>query len=129
MPHLQLEYSANLEGVVDMSALCEALRAEAAKIEAFPLAGIRVRAVRADHFAIADGQDTHAFIDLSVRLRAGRAQAVKEEAIAQIFAALRAFMAPVLAAQSVALSAELREIDAALSPKYGTIRQHLEEGA
>ncbi|MGH1579243.1 5-carboxymethyl-2-hydroxymuconate Delta-isomerase [Planktotalea sp.] len=129
MPHFQIDYSANLEDAVDMGALCEAIRAEAATIAAFPMAGIRVRATRVDHYAIADGDAKHGFIDLSVRIREGRADDVKRAAIEQIFAALKRFMTPVMAERSIALSAELRDIDAALSPKFGTIRDHLEDSA
>lgn len=125
MPHFQIDYSANLETLVDIGALCEAIRAEAVQIDAFPLAGVRVRATRVDHFAIADGSAKHGFIDLSVRLREGRAQDVKEDAILRIFAVLKAFVAPVLERHSIALSAEMRDIDAKLSPKFGTIRDHL----
>ena len=126
MPHFQIDYSANLEDVVDMGALCEAVRKAATNIEAFPMPGIRVRAVRVDHYAIADGNPEHGFIDISVRLREGRPDKVKQAAITEIFAAMRDFMAPVMSEHSIALSAEMRDIDAALSPKYGTIRDHLE---
>ncbi len=34
-------------------------------------------------------------------------------------------MAPALARHSIALSVEMRDIDPALSPKSGTIRDHL----
>lgn len=129
MPHFQIEYSANLEAVVDMGALCEAIRARAATIETFPMAGIRVRATRVDHVAMADGSPIHGFIDLSVRLREGRAPDVKRDAIAQIFATLKDFLTPAMATHSIALSAEMRDIDADLSPKFGTIRDHLEDNA
>ncbi|MEM7547087.1 MAG: 5-carboxymethyl-2-hydroxymuconate isomerase [Pseudomonadota bacterium] len=129
MPHFHIEYSANLEGAVDMGALCEAIRAEAARIDAFPMPGIRVRATRVDHYAIADGSPAHGFIDLSVRLREGRAPEVKQDAIARIFAVMKGFIAPAMATRSIALSAEMRNIDAALSPKFGTIRDHLEDSA
>ena len=46
MAHFHIDYSANLEEVIDMAALCEAIRVCAANIETFPTAGIRVRAVR-----------------------------------------------------------------------------------
>lgn len=126
MPHFQLDYSGNLESVIDVSALCEALRAEAARIDTFPMPGIRVRATRVDHFAIADGNAIHGFIDLSVRLRAGRPEEVKRETIERIFSALQRFVEPVMATHSIALSAEMRDIDASLSPKSGNIREHLE---
>lgn len=129
MPHFQIEYSANLEAVVDIGQLCEAIRAKAATIETFPMAGIRVRATRVNHVAMADGDAKHGFIDLSVRLRQGRPDAVKRDAIDQIFATLKDFMTPAMASHSIALSAEMRDIDADLSPKFGTIRDHLEDTA
>lgn len=125
MPHFIIEYSANLEDVVDMGALCEEIRKTAAGIEAFPTPGIRVRAFRADHYAIADGDPKHGFVDISIRLREGRPQDVKEDASARIFEAARAFFAPIMASRSLALSLEMRDIDASLSPKTGTIREHL----
>lgn len=127
MPHFHIEYSANLDDAVDVAALCEAIRAEAARIDTFPTAGIRVRATRVDHFAMADGDPKHGFIDLSVRLREGRPEEVKRDAIARIFATLKEAMAPVMATRSVALSAEMRDIDADLSPKFGNVRDHLED--
>lgn len=93
------------------------------------MAGIRVRATRVDHVAIADGNPKHGFIDLSVRLREGRPDAVKRDAIDQIFATLKDFMIPTMASHSIALSAEMRDINADLSPKFGTIRDHLEDTA
>lgn len=129
MPHFHIEYSGNLDDILDIGALCEAVRAEAAQIEAFPMPGIRVRATRVDHFAIADGSSAHGFIDLSVRLRAGRPQDVKEDAIQRIFAAVKRFVEPAMASHSIALSAEIRDIDATLSPKFGNIREHLKGSA
>lgn len=125
MPHITLEYSANLEERVDLQALCAHLRAEAVTIEAFPMPGLRVRALRCEHYSIADGDPKHAFIDISVRLRAGRPEDVKRDATERLFQAARAFLEPVLATSSLALSMEMRDIDPDLSPKTGTIRDHL----
>lgn len=127
MPHFQIDYSANLEEVVDMGALCEVIRATAAQIETFPTAGIRVRATRVDYVAMADGDPKHGFLDLSVRLREGRSDDVKKDAITRVFAALKDFMAPAMGTHSIALSAEMRDIDADLSPKFGNVRDHLED--
>ncbi|MDO6484001.1 5-carboxymethyl-2-hydroxymuconate isomerase [Shimia thalassica] len=126
MPHFQIDYSGNLEEVVDMAGLCEHIRATASQIETFPMAGIRVRAVRVDHYAIADGNPKLGYIDISIRLRAGRPDNVKKDATTRIFEAAKAFLAPVMASHPVALSLEMRDIDPALSPKTGTIRDHLE---
>ena len=125
MPHFHIEYSGNLEALVDMAAICELVRAAAAEIDTFPMPGIRVRATRVDYYSIADGDPKHAFLDLSIRLREGRAQEVKEEAVQRIFDALKTALAPAMETHSIALSAEMRDIDGALSPKCGTIRDHL----
>ncbi|MBG6160460.1 5-carboxymethyl-2-hydroxymuconate isomerase [Labrenzia sp. EL_195] len=125
MPHITLEYSANLEQRITVQDLCEHLRVEAARIDAFPMPGIRVRALKAEHYSIADGNPEHAFIDISVRLRAGRPMDVKKDTASRLFNAAKAFLEPVLATSSLALSLEMRDIDPDLSPKTGTIRDHL----
>ncbi len=127
MPHFSIEYSANLEDMVDIAALCDHLRRAAIDTGVFPMPGIRVRAFRADHVSIADGDPKHAFLDLSIRLRGGRAPEAKARATQAVFDALKAFMAPALASHSIALSVEMRDIDPELSPKTGTIRDHLSE--
>ena len=126
MPHLTIDYSANVETDVDMGALCDTLRDVSASIDAFPLAGVKVRAVRVDHYAIADGNPEHGFIDISVRIREGRDMETKQDAAQKLFDAANEFVADVMQRRSLALSLELRDIDAALSPKSGSIRKYLE---
>ena len=126
MPHLMIDYSANVEPDVDIDALCDTLRDAAASIDAFPLAGVKVRAVRVDHYAIADGNPEHGFIDISVRIREGRDMETKQNAAQKLFDAAKEFVADVMQRRSLALSLELRDIDAALSPKSGSIRKYLE---
>jgi 5-carboxymethyl-2-hydroxymuconate isomerase len=121
-----IDYSANVEPDVDIGALCDTLREVAASIDAFPLAGIKVRAVRVDHYSIADGNPEHGFIDISVRIREGRDMETKQNAAQKIFDATNEFVADVMRRRSLALSLELRDIDAALSPKSGSIRKYLE---
>lgn len=125
MPHLSFDYSANLEAKLDIAGLCVALRDAALETGIFPAAGIRVRGIRADHVVIADGNPEHGFIDLSVRLRAGRSPEDKERATAHLFAALQRYCAEVLASGSLMLSMEMRDIDPDLSPKASSIRKYL----
>ncbi|SFL65517.1 5-carboxymethyl-2-hydroxymuconate Delta-isomerase [Shimia aestuarii] len=125
MPHFIIEYSANLEEALDIAGLCEEIRACASEIDTFPTPGIRVRAFRTDHYAIADGNPAHGYIDISIRLRGGRPEDVKRDATTRIFEAARAYVAPVMARQPIALSLEMRDIDPALSPKTGSIRDFL----
>ena len=125
MPHFHIEYTKNIANSVDMAAFCEVIRAKAASIPTFPMPGIRVRAICVDHYAIADGDPKHGFIDISIRLREGRDDQTKADAAKQIFDAARTFLTPVMSTRSIALSLEMRDINAALSPKHSTIRDHL----
>ena len=125
MPHFQIDYSPNLATRLDMAGLCRVIRDAAAATGVFPLAGIRVRAVAVDHVVLADGNPDHAFLDLSARLRGGRSPEVRRAATAQIFAALEAYCAPVLASSSLMLSMEMRDIDPELSPKASSIHGYL----
>ena len=127
MPHFIIEYSANVEKYVNMSDLCEHIRATAVQIDAFPMPGVRVRAIKVEHYAIADGGSNHGFVDISVRLRAGRTPDVKRAATQAIFEAAKTFLDPALSNHSLALSFEMRDIDPELSPKCGSIRDHLKE--
>lgn len=125
MPHLSIEYSGHLDDLVDMAAFCRVLRDAAVDTGVFPLAGIRVRAMKADHEVIADGDPAYGFIDLSVRLRGGRDLATRKAATEQLFEAARRFLAPVIEQYPIALSLEMRDIDPELSPKLSTIRDHM----
>jgi len=125
MPHVNIEFSCNVQAYVDMNALCELMRSTAATIEALPMPGIRVRANAVKFYAIADGSPSHGFIDIVVRLRGGRPLPVRKAAVQTLFEAARQFLEPVMTEHSLALSMEMRDIDPELSPKIGTIRDHL----
>ena len=128
MPHIQIDYSANLESRLDVAGLCRVLRDAAVATGVLPLAGIRVRAMKADHVVIADGNPDHAYLDISVRLRGGRTHAAKAEATAAIFAAAEAYCSDAMASSSLMLSMEMRDINPALSPKASSIRKYLPGG-
>jgi 5-carboxymethyl-2-hydroxymuconate isomerase len=125
MPHFIIEYSANLDEAVDMSGFCDHLRRAAAKIDTFPLGGIRVRAIRAEHYSIADGNPDHGYIDISIRLRGGRPLEVRKEATQAVFDAAHEYVAPYMKSHPLALSLEMRDIDPELAPKTSSIRDHL----
>lgn len=127
MPHFHIDYSPNLEARLDIAGLCRVVRDAAVETGVFPVAGIRIRATACTHVVMADGHPDHAFLDLSVRLREGRTAEAKEHATAHIFAAMEAFCADVMATSSFMLSMEMRDIDAALSPKASSIRSYLPE--
>jgi len=125
MPHLAIEYSANLEGRADIDALCERLLKTVLETGLFEIGALRVRAFRADHYAIADKLPENAFVDLNFRIGKGRTAEEKKRTGEAIFAAATEVLSPLFATPHFALSLEIREIDAELSWKKNAIHPRL----
>ncbi len=125
MPHLTVEYSANLEGRTDLDALCAALLETVIEAGLFEVGAVRVRALRADHYAIADRLPENAFVDLNFRIGKGRSAEEKKRTGDALFATASRLLAPLLETPHFALSLEIREIDAELSWKKNAIHPRL----
>ncbi len=125
MPHFTLQYSANLDAVVDIAAACEVVRSAAVDTGIFPLGGIRVRAIRCEHYAIADGRADYGFLDMLLRIGEGRDLATRQRAGEHVFQTLSDFLDPVFAKRPLALSFDIQINDAATSWKRNTIHELL----
>ena len=129
MPHFTIEYSANLEGLLDMGKLVEVVRSAAVETAIFPLGGIRVRAIRCEHYAIANGDPSFGFLDMVLRLGEGRDLATRKKAGEHIFRALSAHLDPVFASHRFALSFDMQINDKETSFKRNTIHEALKAEA
>jgi 5-carboxymethyl-2-hydroxymuconate isomerase len=125
MPHFTIEYSANLDDRVDMAAVVELVRKAAVETGIFPLGGVRVRAVRCEHYAIADGSRNFRFLDMVLRLGEGRDLATRKRAGEHIFKALSAYLDPVFADTKFALSFDMQINDKETSWKRNNIHEAL----
>lgn len=125
MPHLSIEYSANLADKIDMNALCHALHDVMINAGPFEKGGVRVRAFRADHYAIADLHAENAFVDINLRIGQGRSQEDKEQVGEALIVRAEAELASLFETEHFALSLEIREIDAELSWKCNTIHKRI----
>lgn len=125
MPHLIIEYSANVEDDLVIEKMIEVLHDTTASIEAFPLAGLRTRAEKREHYRIADGHPDNSFVNLTLRIGHGRPLAVREAAGNTIFAALVDYLQPVSAKRPLAISFEIQELAEKTSYKTGNIREYL----
>ena len=129
MPHFTIEYSANLDKRVDMSKLVEVVRKAAVETGIFPLGGIRVRTVRCEHYAIADGNPNLGFLDMVLRLGEGRDLATRKKAGEHVFKALSAHLDPVFAQSKCALSFDMQINDKETSWKRNNIHEALKAEA
>jgi 5-carboxymethyl-2-hydroxymuconate isomerase len=125
MPHFTIEYSANLDERVDMGRVVELVRKAAVETGIFPLGGIRVRAIRCQHYAIADGSAQLGFLDMVLRLGEGRDLATRKKAGEHIFKALSAHLDPVFANSKFALSFDMQINDKETSWKRNNIHEAL----
>jgi 5-carboxymethyl-2-hydroxymuconate isomerase len=125
MPHLAIEYSANLEERADLDALCHAVHGAILDSGLFEVGAVRVRAFPARHFAIADLMSENAFADMSFRIGKGRSAEDRKRVGEAIFAAASEVLAPLFESPHFALSLEVREIDAELSWKKNAMHARL----
>ena len=129
MPHFTIEYSANLDARVDMPQIVEVVRKAAVETGIFPLGGIRVRAIKCEHYAIADGNPQHGFLAMVLRLGEGRDLAARQKAGEQIFRALSVHLDPVFRGSKFALSFDMQINDKETSWKRNNIHDALKAEA
>ena len=132
MPHLNIEYTANLDALTDMGELCNTLAATLAALRGedgvsplFPVAGTRVMAWPAPHFAVADGQPGRAFIYMNLLITPGRSEALKKRAGDALLAAASAHLDPVFAQHAVGLTLHIDEAAPAYEGKRNNLAAHL----
>jgi 5-carboxymethyl-2-hydroxymuconate isomerase len=126
MPHLIVEYSANLERDLDIARLVAAIHAAALETGVFPIGGIRTRAERRDVYAVADSHPDNGFIHLQARIGTGRTPEVRQKAAEHIFAVVKAAAAKVFASRPLGLTLEIVEIDPVGSLKHNNLHEIVE---
>jgi 5-carboxymethyl-2-hydroxymuconate isomerase len=115
MPHVVLQYTANLEPEVDVPALCRDIAAVLVeqKDEAggplFPVGGTRVLAYPARVYAVADGKEDYAFCYINIRIAAGRSEAAKKKSGDAVLAKVQARFAAAFEKNHVGVTIQIDE--------------------
>ena len=104
---------------------CEVVRKAAVETGIFPLGGIRVRAIRCEHYAIADAKHDYGFLDMVLRIGEGRDLATRQKAGEHVFQALSKHLDPVFAGSKFALSFDMQINDKDTSWKRNNIHDAL----
>ena len=130
MPHLTLEYSANLADEASIGQLCTSLAAcldtqRENDQRVFPLGGIRVRALRCEQYCIADGRPDAAFLHANLKIAAGRSDAAKKATGDALFDAIKQHFAAEFEKHGVALSLEINEFSEAGTWKHNNLHARL----
>ncbi|MFM0644036.1 5-carboxymethyl-2-hydroxymuconate Delta-isomerase [Paraburkholderia bryophila] len=130
MPHLTLEYSANLANADSIGQLCNALaqcldaqRENEQRV--YPLGGIRVRALRCEQYCIADGRPDAAFLHANLKIGAGRSEAARKATGEALFALIKQHFATEFEQHGLALSLEINEFSEAGTWKHNNLHARL----
>lgn len=122
MPHFIVEYSGNLHHRLDFQPLFKALHEYVVSTGAFPLGGVRSRAIRCDDFRVANGRADFSFINLTLKIGHGRDMTLKKEVAERVFEIFCNWMKPITDESYCQLSFEMAELDPVL--KYNKNNIH-----
>jgi 5-carboxymethyl-2-hydroxymuconate isomerase len=129
VPHVLVEYSANLDTQLDFPGFLTALRDAALATGIFPLGGIRVRAYRAEHYLIADGDVDNAFVAITLRIGHGRDFETRKRASDAIFATACEALAALYNRIPLGISLEMQEIAPTLTYKKNNLHEYVKKRA
>ena len=110
MPHLVLEYSANVPDEPDFDLVLRRLHEAMTTAGPFDLANVKSRAVRHERFRAADGAPDRAFVHLTVSVLAGRDGAALRSTAEALLAVLRESFPRARSERRCDLTLEIREM-------------------
>lgn len=122
MPHVIVEYTDNIRADANVPALLKTINEVLiAQDGVFPTGGIRSRAMALTDYRMADGAADYAFVHVTLKIGAGRDDAVKKKACDELFAAIKAHFAELYARRYLALSMELIEFNEGGTYKHNNV--------
>jgi 5-carboxymethyl-2-hydroxymuconate isomerase len=129
LPHLIIEYSANIEDQIGLDALLDKLHATALTTGVFPLGGLRIRAHRTDRYRIADNHPQNGFVHMTALIGHGRALDVQQRAGEQLFATLTAHLDSLYRQGPLAISLNIQEFHPVLNFKQNNLHEYVKRRA
>src|SRR5215469_18412181 len=121
MPHIIVEYSANIRDRIGPDNLVECVHRAALRTGVFPIGGTRTRAAERSCYRIADGHPDNAFVHVGMRIRQGRDLATRRRAGEEVFREVCKFLEPLSQGSPLAISLEVQEIDPEVSFKKNNL--------
>jgi 5-carboxymethyl-2-hydroxymuconate isomerase len=125
MPHITIEYSANVATRVDIAGFVKTVHATALETGVFPIGGIRTRAHATRFYEIADGHPDNAFVHVLLRIGQGRDVPTRKRACEQMLAAVCAALEQPFANRPLAISVEMQEIDAQFAYRKNNLHEYV----
>ena len=114
MPHFVVDYSDNLHELLDFQPLFKALHEYVVSTGAFPIGGVRSRAIRCYDYRVADGREDFGYLNLSLKIGHGRDMELKQAVAKRVFITCRLGAVSMTDAHYVQISFEMTELDPVL---------------
>lgn len=121
MPHIIVEYSANLEDTLDVPGLIDDVHRCAIDSKVADVAAIRTRAERRDNARVGDGNPANAFVHVTARLRIGRSEQQRTALAEALLAVIDKRMTRAFEKHPTAITVEIEEIDN-ITARKNTVR-------
>ena len=127
MPHVVIQYTANLDPEAKVGELCRTLaeiivaQRDDGGARVFPIGGTRVLAYPTPHFAVADGAADRAFVYLNVRIAAGRPRPLVVATGEALIAAVRSHFAAIFASRAVGITLQIDEGQPVFDAKHSNL--------
>lgn len=115
MPHIQIEFSANLETAVADARLVDAIHQAAVDSGIFPVWGIRTFARALTQYRVGNGEAGNGFVNVTVRVAPGRNLALRQRITRELFGAVLQAMDPLFKSHRLGCQLEVTEFDAEVS--------------
>jgi 5-carboxymethyl-2-hydroxymuconate isomerase len=111
MPHVIVEYSANIEADIAPQRLVEEIHSAAITSGIAEPVAVRTRLVRRDDYRVGDGAPENAFVHIDIRARKGRTPEQRKAMVQAIYDQANRTLDHVFKARPLALTVEIHEID------------------
>jgi 5-carboxymethyl-2-hydroxymuconate isomerase len=125
MPHIIVEYSANLEGQLNIAVLLEKIHRSVLESGVFKLGAVRTRGERRDTYVIADGDPNNAFIHVELKIAPGRDAATRRSVAQAVLDTIAAETKEVFAHSGLGISVDVNEIDRTASLRLNNLHERL----
>ena len=127
MPHVTIQYTANLDPEARIDKLCTTLadvigrQRDSAGERVFPIGGTRVLAYPAQTFAVADGGAERAFVYVNARIAHGRAAPLVEATGEAMMSAVREHFGALFAERALGITLQIDEGEPVFDAKHSNL--------
>jgi 5-carboxymethyl-2-hydroxymuconate isomerase len=118
MPHLVLQYSANIDPPPEVQELFGELHRTISELTGVDVAKFKSRAIGCDNFLVGDGSPANGFAHLDVRLLGGRPIELKRQVADAALAILQTHFARAARALDLQITVDLLDVEADTYRKF-----------